>query len=417
MTQEQTNTSTTQGPQNTPTTTTTKKDYKEIYRNGFFLAPMVRVGTLPMRLLSLDFGADLVWGPEIIDKSIIGTTRVYDAKHGLIRYIKKGGQKSIFECHVSEKDRLIFQLGTANPDLALQAAKLVQNDVRGVDLNCGCPKAFSVHAGMGAALLSEPDKLCSILENLIQNLDIPVSCKIRMLPEQAPTIELVKKIGAVKGLQALTIHCRTRDMRSREKAMWHRLRELVDCVPHLPVVLNGDIFEYEDMAKAIEETGATSVMTARGAQSNPSLFRKEGKLDTLEVQRMYVKKAVSVDNLYANTKYTILQMYEDEDTKTELYRSLTNSKTYKDLCKVLGLEEYYEKEALKIFEGYGSEDRVLSKKEKKRKYLNGLDGQEITSGGHSVKDNSCGVESGNGQSHGQGGCDKETECKKVRAST
>lgn len=50
------------------------------YWNGLFLAPMVRIGSLPTRLLSLEYGADLVWGPEIVDRAIIGTTRQVDGE-------------------------------------------------------------------------------------------------------------------------------------------------------------------------------------------------------------------------------------------------------------------------------------------------------------------------------------------------
>ena len=74
--------------------------------------------------------------------------------------MKKG--KSIFETHPIEKERLIYQIGTSDPDLALQAAKIVEGDVAGVDLNCGCPKDFSLKGGMGAALLKVPDKLCAV---------------------------------------------------------------------------------------------------------------------------------------------------------------------------------------------------------------------------------------------------------------
>lgn len=53
-------------------------------------------------------------------------------------------------------------MGSADPKLAVQAARVVERDVAGIGLNCGCPKAFSIQGGMGAALLSEPDKLCSV---------------------------------------------------------------------------------------------------------------------------------------------------------------------------------------------------------------------------------------------------------------
>jgi hypothetical protein len=49
-----------------------------LYREGLHLAPMVRIGTLPTRLLALEYGATLVWGPEIVDKAIIGSERIVD---------------------------------------------------------------------------------------------------------------------------------------------------------------------------------------------------------------------------------------------------------------------------------------------------------------------------------------------------
>jgi tRNA-dihydrouridine synthase 2 len=108
------------------------------YSAGLFLAPMVRVGTLPTRLLSLEYGASLVWGPETVDRAIIGAQRTLDQRSGVVKYVKNG--KSVWETHPVEKDRLVYQLGSSDEDLALEAAKTVMGDVSGIDLNCGCPK-------------------------------------------------------------------------------------------------------------------------------------------------------------------------------------------------------------------------------------------------------------------------------------
>lgn len=130
------------------------------YAQGLHLAPMVRIGTLPVRLLALDYGASLVWGPEIVDKAIIGATRQVDPRTGVVSFVKNG--RSVFECHPLEKPRLIFQLGSADPQLAVEALRVIENDVAGVGLNCGCPKSFSLQGGMGAALLKDPERLCSV---------------------------------------------------------------------------------------------------------------------------------------------------------------------------------------------------------------------------------------------------------------
>lgn len=165
----------------------------------------------------------------------------------------------MFTTHPIEKPYLIYQIGSADPELAVQAAKTVMQDVSGVDLNCGCPKPFSTHAGMGAALLSNPDLLCSILTALRAAMppEITVSAKIRLLPNQEDTLKLVERIVNT-GITNLTVHCRTRNMRPRESALIDRMREIVDFVEGMgkgvSVIQNGDCMSRED---AIRIRGTT----------------------------------------------------------------------------------------------------------------------------------------------------------------
>ncbi|KAJ9079872.1 tRNA-dihydrouridine synthase 2 [Entomophthora muscae] len=94
-----------------------------MFRNKLILAPMVRVGTLPMRLTCLDYGADLVYSPEIVDKRIIGSERIWNERTQTFDYMKK--ETLNFRTSPLEKSKLVFQLGTADPDLALEAALTV----------------------------------------------------------------------------------------------------------------------------------------------------------------------------------------------------------------------------------------------------------------------------------------------------
>lgn len=173
-------------------------------------------------------------------------------------------------------------------------------DVSAFDLNCGCPKPFSTHAGMGAALLTNPDLLCSILKALREALppEYPVTAKIRLLPDQTETLNLVSRILET-GVSAITVHCRTRAMR-REKALIERLKEIVEFVertrPEVAVIENGDCLSVEDSLRVkritgvsvshrpaeqyIEpQAGAHSVMIATAAESNPSCFSKTPLVD------------------------------------------------------------------------------------------------------------------------------------------
>lgn len=142
-----------------------------------YLAPMVRVSTLPMRLLCLDYGADMVYTPEIIDRAIIGAKRV--TRNDVIEYVKD--DRVVFSTVAREKSKLVLQLGTADPSLALKAIETVSRDVDFVNINSGCPKRFSIQGGMGAALLRDPEKLCSILSTLVENSTKTISVKIRMM--------------------------------------------------------------------------------------------------------------------------------------------------------------------------------------------------------------------------------------------
>ncbi|KAG0171070.1 tRNA-dihydrouridine(20) synthase [NAD(P)+]-like [Apophysomyces sp. BC1034] len=292
------------------------------YANKVFLAPMVRVGTLPFRLLALEYGA--VWSEELVDKRIIGSVRKYNSITNTIEYWKD--HSMTFSTHPDEKGRIILQLGTADADLALQAALTLKQDVAGIDVNCGCPKAFSVHSGMGAALLSTPEKLKEILTTLVNNLDVPVTCKIRLLESKEKTLDLVRMIEST-GVKALTVHCRTRDQRPTQKANWEALKDIVQTVKTIPVVVNGDVFTYEDIARVKEFTGASSVMIARGALCNPSIFSKEGFLPVEETVKSYIKKCIDVNNGYGNTKYVLLSINGNDSKFTKSDRFYTLQKT------------------------------------------------------------------------------------------
>ncbi len=177
---------------------------------------------------------------------------------GVVSY--RGKSKPIFTTHPIEKPYLIYQIGSADPETAVQAAKMVMQDVSGIDLNCGCPKPFSTHSGMGAALLSNPDLLCSILVALRTALppEISVSAKIRLLPTQEETLKLVERIVNT-GVNCLTVHCRTRNMRPRERALINRLKEIVEFVEGMgkgtAVIENGDCLSYEDSKRIRAITG------------------------------------------------------------------------------------------------------------------------------------------------------------------
>ncbi|KAF7792504.1 hypothetical protein EIP86_003545 [Pleurotus ostreatoroseus] len=316
----------------------------EDYKYGVMLAPMVRSGALPTRLFALKHGAKLVWGPEIVDKAVLHTERVVDPTTGVVSYV--GKSKAIFTTHPIEKPFLIYQIGSADPETAVQAAKAVMNDVSGIDLNCGCPKAFSTHAGMGAALLTNPDLLCSILTALRTSLppEISVSAKIRLLPTQEATLKLVERIVNT-GVNCLTVHCRTRDMRPREKALIDRLKEIVEFVEGMgkgiAVIENGDCVSYEDSKRIRAITGAHSCMIATAAEANPTCF------DTTPLQDIsktlipsYIRLCRYLDNHWASTKFCSTQFRGSHATtnradQSAVHTTIAKAKGYDDIASIV----------------------------------------------------------------------------------
>lgn len=176
----------------------------------------MRVCTLPMRLLALEFGADIVYTEELIDWKLLKCKRRENPILGTVDFIHEGDGDVVFRTCKKEKDHVVLQIGTANAERALKAAKLVENDVAGIDINMGCPKEFSIKGGMGAALAANIENAKKILTTLVSSLSIPVTCKIRIKRTAEETIEHVKELEST-GIAAIAIHARTKNERPQHK--------------------------------------------------------------------------------------------------------------------------------------------------------------------------------------------------------
>jgi len=286
---------------------------------------------------------------------MIGTTRRINSVTDTIEWTRQPSQGSnpppvnqkesiIYRIHPElEGSKLIFQIGTSNPEYAVQAARLVAGDVAGIDVNAGCPKPFSTHAGMGAALLKTPDKLVSILEALVANItpefQIGISVKIRILDTAEETAALVRRLVAT-GITGLTVHCRTTPMRPREKAIRGQLRMVANICHEAGVacLMNGDVESRDQAAQLVQEFGVDGAMIATSAEKNPSCFRSEadgGLAPWHEVCERYVNYAMQVHNKFGNTKYLLAQMVPGKRAE---YKVMSQCKSYTTLCEAFGWE-------------------------------------------------------------------------------
>lgn len=233
-------------------------------------------------------------------------------------------------CPDLEKDKLVFQLGTASPELAVQAAKVVAKDVAAIDVNSGCPKHFSIHSGMGAALLRTPDKLVQILTDLVTQVGEPfgiaISVKIRLLESEAKTVELVQRVVKT-GIKNLTLHCRTTPMRPREPAIRDdgQLAKVAAICHEAGVtcLVNGDVMGRSDLDELMTKYGVDGAMIARAAEANPSCFNNI-PLPWYQVVHEYLQVCQDYDNHYINTKFCLARMVPG---KSPIYQKVASSKS------------------------------------------------------------------------------------------
>ncbi|XP_029952000.1 tRNA-dihydrouridine(20) synthase [NAD(P)+]-like isoform X2 [Salarias fasciatus] len=312
------------------------------FSNVTALAPMVRVGTLPMRLLALDYGADVVYCEELIDLKMVQCQRVVNDVLQTVDFVAPDDRVMFRTCE-REKDRVVFQMGTADPDRALAVARLVEKDVAAVDVNMGCPKEYSTKGGMGAALLSDPEKIEAILKKLVTGVSIPVTCKIRILPSLQETVSLVQRIEKT-GVAAVAVHGRFKEERPRHPVHCDYIQAVARAVS-IPVIANGGSLDLvktnADVAEFRAACGASSVMLARAAMWNASVFSSRGPLPVETVMEDYLRYAIRYDNNAFNTKYCLCQMLRDK-VESVLGKQVQASQTNAEISEAYGLQAFYQ---------------------------------------------------------------------------
>lgn len=303
------------------------------YQGLEILSPMVRASSLPLRLCALRYGAGLAYSGVTVDHKLIETVRVENKAFSCVDFVSKSEKRVIFSTCAEERERLIFQIGTADPSFALQAAQQVCRDVRGIDVNFGCCAPFAAQGGMGAELLGKPELVADILKTLRRELpaSCAVSCKIRMLPTMARTLDFLQ-LCERSGAQAIAVHMRLPGEEPGESstpARWGDISAMCQAVS-VPVIANGDFLSrrhIDDFWRGLRGSGVSgegaeppeaatasvrrpaAVMIARGALWNPAIFQREGKTpDALQVVKTLIRAAVETNTPAENPKWIIKEM-------------------------------------------------------------------------------------------------------------
>ncbi|XP_071710580.1 uncharacterized protein [Rutidosis leptorrhynchoides] len=249
------------------------------------VAPMVDNSELPFRLLCRKYGAEAAYTP-MLHSRIFTENEKYRST----------------EFTTCKEDRPLFVQFCANdPDTLLEAARRVEPYCDYVDINLGCPQRIAKRGNYGAFLMDKLPLVKSLVEKLALNLDVPVSCKIRLFPYLQDTLKYAKMLEDA-GCALLAVHGRTRDEKDGKKirANWDAIRAVKNAL-RIPVLANGNIRHMEDVKECLKVTGVDGVLSAETLLENPALFAgfrtgdwvsdgdQDGKLDQADLVVEYLK--------------------------------------------------------------------------------------------------------------------------------
>ena len=226
-----------------------------------FLAPMEDVTDIGFRLLCKRFGASMVYTEFV-------------SAEALIRDVKSTQQKLI----ISDEERPVgIQIYGRDVDAMVEAAKIVEQagpDL--IDLNFGCPVKKVAGKGAGAGMLQNIPKMLEITRKVVDAVKLPVTVKTRLgwNHEQLIITELAEQLQDC-GIQALTIHGRTRAQMYTGEADWTLIGEVKrNHRIHIPIIGNGDITSPEEAKKAFETYGVDAIMVGRATFGRPWIFKE-----------------------------------------------------------------------------------------------------------------------------------------------
>lgn len=225
------------------------------------LAPMEDVSDPPFRYVCKQNGADLMYTEFI-------------SSEGLIRHAAKSKKKLDIFGYERPMGIQIFGSDIDHMREAAEIASAVNPDL--VDINYGCPVKNVACRGAGASLLQDIDKMVKMTAAVVKATHLPVTVKTRLgWDDNSKNVyEVAERLQDV-GIQALTIHGRTRSQMYKGQADWSLIREIKrNPRIQIPIFGNGDVDSVEKAAAWRLEYEVDGIMIGRAAIGNPWIFRE-----------------------------------------------------------------------------------------------------------------------------------------------
>lgn len=224
-----------------------------ILENPIFSAPMAGISDLPYRLIMKRHGAALVFTEMISANGLFFNGEA-------TRALLKSRQ---------EEHPLAVQLFGDDPGRMAKAAQYVADYGELIDLNLGCPVRKVIRSGAGSALLREPLKVAGIIAAVRKATGKPLTIKFRSgWDHDSINFMEIARIASEEGVDAVTLHPRTRAQMFSGQAEWQQIKALKKAL-RIPVIGSGDLFDAAGIKTMFAETGCDAVMVGRGGYGNP----------------------------------------------------------------------------------------------------------------------------------------------------
>lgn len=225
------------------------------------LAPMEDVTDPGFRLMCKQFGADMVYTEFV-------------SSDALIRSVGK----TMLKLNISEKERPVaIQIYGKDTDTMVEAARIVEQAKPDIlDLNFGCPVKRVAGKGAGSGMLQNVPKMLEITRAVVDAVKIPVTVKTRLGwdAEHKIIVELAEQLQDC-GIEALTIHGRTRAQMYTGEADWTLIGEVKkNPRMRIPIIGNGDITTPQRAKECFEQYGVDAIMIGRASFGRPWIFKE-----------------------------------------------------------------------------------------------------------------------------------------------
>ena len=263
-----------------------------------FLAPMEDVTDIGFRLLCKQMGAAMVYSEFV-------------AADALIRMVNK----SLMKLQVCQEERPVaIQIYGKEVDNVREAAKIVVQEARPdvLDLNFGCPVKKVAGKGAGAGMLQNVPQMLAITKAVVEAVDVPVTVKTRLGWDQDHRIivDLAEQLQDF-GIQALTIHGRTRAQMYTGEADWTLIGEVKNNPRmHIPIIGNGDVTTPQRAKECFERYGVDAVMVGRATFGRPWIFREMQEYLHPELPRLDMNLDWKVNILKEQVRQSVARIDE-----------------------------------------------------------------------------------------------------------